>query len=205
MAYVRKTDNEWTNISNNINSMFSARIAHANDWYRYGIEQDEFDRICLNDAFPPHEREMVDKLGKRYFDADKCMYVRIGTTSMSQTTYRIAFSEPRFVPSDWTQSWGSKLPLVEDERITQVAKQRAQAFSAVDNERKAFVEKVKRLWSEAVSVNDFVRTWPAGLDLLSNDARTKLAEKTERAKSTAKEKVDIDELSVHMLKARVAS
>lgn len=201
MAQVKCTQDTWERITSKINEMFAKRQEYASDWYNYGLTKAEFDEAIMNNLIPPEQRDLVDKLGKRFFQKHKQLIVKI-----DGTFYTLEF-EARFIPEHWTNRWhDDQIQHVRAPKILEIAKAREKRMSEIDEAKTAFIEKVQALYNEAPSINTLIKLWPPIVDLLPAEIMERVNKRVDRksAKKLA-EQLDTSELAVHMLKAKVAA
>lgn len=206
--HVKQTEKIWDEITGNITALFAERNKHAADWYAYGLSQQEFDTICWDDVYPPDVRAKVNELGSEFFEGYKQVDARIGTVTYKLNTLN---GSDWLMPSKWHTYYDSGKRTVTDKRILHIAEQRRVKMAEIARQQQEFKTTVKKLWDSANSVNDFVKRWPPGRDLLSSETRQRLDKKVERS-SSSKETADdsvlqstVAALNVEIFKAKVAA
>lgn len=212
MAHVKTTQTIWTEIQQNIERMYADRLTAASSWYNYGLSKDEFDQIITSSLLTPEQEAAMALLGPKFFSQSERIPVRVVTSGGVQDIYTLAFPKPRSVPPAWESYYGDNRATCTDARITAVVEQRMKALKAVKDEKDTFLAKMKKLYDSVVSVNAMVKMFPAAHDLLSDDVKRRLAQKTERAtenkpskEESAEAAAHLAQLKVSMLKARVAA
>lgn len=206
--YVRKTKDIRDEIETAVKNLFAERRTFANSWYNYGLTQAEFDAIVEHHLFTDGELHLMTQLGPRFFKAHETLNVRILNEHKKDVdTYMIRFSPAKLIPDHWTGYYAHVQPTVYDERIMSIYHQRKEAVNAVTKQYDAFLANVLAVWEKAASVNQFVKLWPPGRDLLTRSVVDKLEEKSERSRAS---KVEVSaemlaSLNAKMLQAKVAS
>ena len=202
--YVKCTAQEWSNVEGRISKLFEARHMSASDWMNYGMSQAEFESRCYESVFPATEQALVNQLGKKHFDSYKELAIAIKTES-GTSRYKLTFTEPRFMSSRWHNHYPrTDYCVVTDPAILDIARRRHAALTALANEKSAFIDKVKTMWEQAPSINALIKVWPPITDFLSHDVIERVNRKVERNR-TEKMALEVGDLSVHLLKAKVAA
>lgn len=202
--YVKCTQQEWSAVEARIGKLFDARHEAAADWMNYGMSQAEFESRCYESVFPATEQALVNQLGKKHFDAHKDLTVIIKHDSHTPR-YKLTFTEARFMTSKWHQYYSSDNCIVTDPAIIDIARRRQAALTALANEKSAFIDKIKTMWDQAPSINALIKVWPPITDFLSSDVIERVNRKVERNKATERLALEAGDLSVHLLKAKVAA
>lgn len=210
MAHVKTTQTIWSEIQNNIERMYADRIRNAEDWYRYGLSKDEFDKIVMDSLLSPEQEAAMALLGPKFFTQNNRVSVRVATPGGREGTYQLDFPKPRSIPYGWDSYYGDNRATCTDARISAVVEKRMVAVQAVKSEKDSFLAKMKKLYDSVASVNAMVKMFPAAHDLLSPDVKQRLTQKNERADKPNKEEsaeaaAQLAQLKVSMLMARVAA
>lgn len=205
--YVRKTQDIWTDIERGIRAMFAERRTHAADWHSYGLTKQAFDDLVLQNLITPEQQELMDKLGPRFFSKFDKLTVNLVSSAGQKSQYVLNFSPAKSLPGNWDSYYDESRPSISHPSLAEIASKRIEKTAAVSKEEQKLIADVKKLYEAVPSVNRFVLMWPPALDLLDKDVVNKLNEKVEREApvKAAADIVDLNELNVQLLKARVAA
>jgi len=116
------------------------------------------------------------------------------------------FNPAKKMINEFGNSWSSgptlnNLPIT----ITQPLIDAQKRVNVVMNDRQAFHEAFQKAWSSVKSVNELVKLWPAVVELLEGtDVITRINKKQDRAPKSETPAFDPADLSVQLLKAKIA-
>lgn len=198
--YVAKTNALWDKISSQISNLYTNRLNAASDWYAYGLDKHEFNRLAMLDIISDEELVLMNKLGSRFFETRESLECNIVNTN---DRYRVEFPQPTFIPEKW--NYYSNRSVISNPQLTNIAARRKAAVEQIEKERDAFIEKVKAMFDAAPSINALAKAWPPINDFLPYDVRAKMATKSERTKTKIEQSVDLQSMAVDLLKAKIAA
>lgn len=198
--YVAKTNSVWHTIQGNIHKLYVNRIETASNWYAYGLDKNEFDRLATLDIISDEELVLMTKLGEKFFNTRENFETQIAGADV---TYRIDFPQAMCIPDKW--GYYSNRPRIKHPQLVDIAKRRKDAIAQIEAERNAFVEKVKAMFDAAPSINALAKAWPPINDFLPYEVREKMAAKSERTKAKIAESVDLQSMAVDLLRAKIAA
>lgn len=197
--YVRTTEKIWSEIDTRIGKMFQARAEHANNIASHGATAEEWNELLLRSVVSVEDEKHIAQLPDYFFVETKSFYV-----NTQHELWPVTLNTPMRLPGQWDRYDKRPKAKYNVERINEILEKRKVARQKVEDEKQAFVKKVKDLWNQATSVNELIKLWPPIVDLLPQDVIDRVNAKPTRTKRE-KPEADVSELNVHMLKARVAA
>lgn len=204
--HVKLTDQIKRDVGNRIDAMYRRQIDDAQSWYKY-IPPVEFDALVLASVYSDELRKKIEDLGEACFDRVKSLSVKLHYVvngSNHTTHYTLRFVEDTFIPNKWMNSYSDGIRICRDPQISEALAKRHEDSRRAVQARDEFKTKVVEMMNKASSVNEIIRLWPAFEDLVDDTTKERLHRKVARNKSDREAlEVNTNELSVHMLKAKI--
>lgn len=212
---VKNTQKIWDQIKSSIDSMFSKRLADAENISQYGMSEDALNKLIFKSVISDEELAMVNKLGDKFFHRQEEIYVRIPQSYRSDNYflhYKIPFATPQFIPAGWSASYrSSEHPICHDKVVNEVFFKRYTAWKAIQDERDQMISSTKAVFDATTTVNQLMKLWPPIQNLLPADViervnQKKMRDPVKRAKAENPElDTIVQNLSVDLLKARITA
>lgn len=180
--HVKNTAPIWSQVQAKITSMHAQSIADAENWFAYGLAQDEFDSIIRKEVIPADMLEVLNKYGAALFSEYDTLTVKLhGATPGREINYSLRFSPKQFMPQKWHDYYNEGKRSCHDSRIKAIVDKRFEAVSKAKTARDEFLVQTKKVFDSAGSVNAILKAWPAFADLLPAEIVQKVNKKATAA------------------------
>lgn len=199
--YVRTTDKFLDQVKAKIRAMFAERSKHAADWGNYGMSIAELEQLIWRSVVSPEDEKLLEAVPSKFLNHRKDMRVKLPGDEF----YCLNFDSHRAVPLNSDSYYNAPNSVYHCEELKAIVKARKEACGRVNKEQDEFINKVTEVWNKCSSVNEVLKLWPGVRDLLPPEVIQRVEAKPAKREKKALDQINVADLNVQLLKARVAA
>lgn len=199
--FVRTTEKCLDQVKDKIRAMFAERINHATNWGNYGMNIAELEQLIWRSVVSPEDEKLLETVPSKFLNHRKDMRVKLPDDEL----YCLNFDSPRAVPLNSDSYYNPPNSVYYCDELKAIVKARKEACDRVEKEQNEFINKVTDVWNKCSSVNEVLKLWPGVRDLLPPEVIQRVEAKPAKREKKTIDQINVADLNVQLLKARVAA